>query len=64
VRVYEDRVLRRVFGSKTEEVTGEWRRLDDKELYALYSSPSITRVIKTEIGRACSTYAGKVYAAF
>jgi hypothetical protein len=39
-------VLRRIFGPKRDEVTGEWRRLHDKELYALYSSPNIIRVIK------------------
>jgi hypothetical protein len=40
-------VLRRIFGPKREEVTGEWRRLHNKELYALYSSPNIIRVIKS-----------------
>ena len=64
LRVYENKVLRRIFGPKRDAVTGEWRRLNNKELYALYSSPSITRVIKTEMGRACSTYAGKLHAAF
>jgi hypothetical protein len=39
-------VLRRIFGPKRDEVTGEWRRLHNKELYALYSSPNIIRVIK------------------
>jgi hypothetical protein len=39
-------VLRRIFGHKRDEVTGEWRRLHNKELYALYSSPNILRVIK------------------
>jgi hypothetical protein len=38
-------VLRRTFGPKRDEVTGEWRRLHNKELYALYSSPNIIRVI-------------------
>jgi hypothetical protein len=38
-RVFENRVLRRIFGPKRDEVTGEWRRLLNKELYALYSSP-------------------------
>jgi hypothetical protein len=41
------RVLRRIFGPKRDEITGEWRRLHNKELYALYSSPSIIRVIKS-----------------
>jgi hypothetical protein len=40
-------VLRRIFGPKRDEVTGEWRRLQNKELYALYSSPNIIRVIKS-----------------
>jgi hypothetical protein len=40
-------VLRRIFGPKRDEVTGEWRRLHNKELYALYSSPNIIRMIKT-----------------
>jgi hypothetical protein len=46
LRVFENRVLRRIFGPKREEVTGEWRRLHNKELYALYSSTNIIRVIK------------------
>jgi hypothetical protein len=40
-------VLRRIFGPKRDEVTGEWRRLHNKELYALYSSPNFIRVIKS-----------------
>jgi hypothetical protein len=40
-------VLRRIFGPKRDEVTGEWRRLHNKELYALYSSTNIIRVIKS-----------------
>jgi hypothetical protein len=46
LRVFENRVLRRIFRLKRDEVTGEWRRLHNKELYALYSSPNITWVIK------------------
>jgi hypothetical protein len=59
LRFFESRVLRRIFGPKRDEVTGEWRRLRDEELYAVYSSANIIRVIKikkTEMGRACSTY--------
>jgi hypothetical protein len=44
--VFENRVLRRIFGSKRDEVTAEWRRLLNEELYDLYSSPNIIRVIK------------------
>jgi hypothetical protein len=40
-------VQRRIFGLKRDEVTGEWRRLQNKQLYALYSSPNIIRVIKS-----------------
>jgi hypothetical protein len=43
--VFEDRVLRRIFGPKRDEVTGEWRRLLNEELRNLYSSPSIIRII-------------------
>jgi hypothetical protein len=46
LRVSENRVLQRVFGLKRDEVTGEWRRLHKDELYDLYSSPNISRVIK------------------
>jgi PAS domain-containing protein len=45
-RVFENRVLRRIFGPKRDEVTGEWRQLHNKELHDLYSSPSIIRIIK------------------
>ena len=40
-------MLRRVFGSKRDEVTGEWRKLHNAELNGLYSSPSIVRVVKS-----------------
>jgi hypothetical protein len=43
--VTEDRV-RRIFGPKREQVAGDWRRLQNEELYDLYFSPNITRVIK------------------
>jgi hypothetical protein len=46
LRVFENRVLRRIFGPKRDEVTGEWRELHNKELHDLYASPSIIRIIK------------------
>jgi hypothetical protein len=51
LRVFENKVLRRIFGPKRDEVTGEWRRLRNKVRYALYSSPNIIRVIKSRILR-------------
>jgi hypothetical protein len=45
--VFENRVLRRIFGPKREEVTGDWRRLHNEELHNLYASPNIIRVIKS-----------------
>jgi hypothetical protein len=57
LRVFENRVLRRIFGPETDEATGKWRRLHNKELCALYSSPNIL-VIKSRRLRwavACST---------
>ena len=50
--VFENKVLRRIFGPKRDEVTGECRRLHKEELCALHSSPNV-------IGRACSTYGVK-----
>jgi hypothetical protein len=46
--VFENRVLRRIFGPKRDEVTGEWRKLHNKELHDLYSSPSMIRIIKSK----------------
>jgi hypothetical protein len=45
--VFENRVLRRIFGPKRDEVTGGWRKLHNVELHNLFSSPSITRMIKS-----------------
>jgi hypothetical protein len=45
--VFENRVLRRIFGPKRDEVTGEWRKLHNEELHDLYSLPSIIRIIKS-----------------
>jgi hypothetical protein len=47
LRVFENRVLRRLFGPKRDKVTGEWRKLHDEELNDLYCSPNIVRVIKS-----------------
>jgi hypothetical protein len=46
LRVFENRVLRRIFGLKRDEVTGDWRKLRNEELHNLYSSPSMIRKIK------------------
>jgi hypothetical protein len=46
LRVFENRVLRRIFGPKRDEVTGGWRKLHNEELRDLYTSPSIVGVIK------------------
>jgi hypothetical protein len=45
--VFENRVLRSVFGPKRDEVTGEWRKLHKEELNYLYSLPNIVRVVKS-----------------
>ena len=47
LRVFEYRALRRIFGPKRDEVTGEWRKLHNEELNDLYCSPNIVRVIKS-----------------
>jgi hypothetical protein len=46
LKVFENRVLRKIFGPKRDEVTGEWRKLHNKGLRDLYSLPSIIRIIK------------------
>jgi hypothetical protein len=45
--MFENRVLRRIFGPKRDEVTGGWRKLHNEELHIVYSSPSIIRMIKS-----------------
>jgi hypothetical protein len=45
--VFVNRALRRIFGPKRDEVTGGWRKLHNEELHSLYTSPDITRVIKS-----------------
>ena len=61
LRVFENRMLRRVFVPKRDEVTGEWRKLHNEELSDLYSLPNILRVVKiekNEMGGACGAYGG------
>jgi hypothetical protein len=59
LRMFKNRVLRRIFGPKMEEVTGEWRRVHNEELHDLLSSPNITggeQIKKNKMGGACGTY--------
>jgi hypothetical protein len=61
LRVFETRVLRRIFGPKRDEVTGEWRKLHN-ELHNLYSSPNVIRndqAKEDEMGRVCSMNGGE-----
>jgi hypothetical protein len=46
LKLFENRVLRRILGPKRNEVTGEWRRLHNEKLYDLYFSPNIIQVLK------------------
>ena len=62
LRVFENRMLRRIFGLERDRVTGEWRKLHNEELNSLYSSPNIVRgdkIEKNEMGGACGTYGGR-----
>jgi len=47
VRVFENKIRRRIFGPMTDDVKGEWRKLHNEELHILYSSPDIIRQIKS-----------------
>jgi len=61
LRVFENRVLRRVFGPKRDAVTEEWRKLHNEELSGLYSLPNIVQVVKSRRMRrvgACGAYGG------
>ena len=58
LRVFQNTVLRKIFGPKREEVRGEWRRLHNEELYNTYSSQNIIHVVlmkKNVVGGACDT---------
>ena len=61
LRVFENRMLTGVFGRKRDEGSWEWRRLHNKELYGVYSSPNVIRVIKSrrQMGRTYGTYGGE-----
>jgi hypothetical protein len=62
LRVFENRVLRRIFGPKRDEVAGGWRKRRNDELHNLYSSPSTIRIIKVkkdEMGGTCNTNWGE-----
>jgi hypothetical protein len=49
MRVFENRVLRRIFGPKTDKIIGEWRKLHNEELHDVYSSPNIMQMIKSKM---------------
>jgi hypothetical protein len=57
--VFENRVLRRIFGPKRDEMTGEWRKLHNEELRDLFSSPSIIKIIKSRRMR-CKGHAARM----
>jgi hypothetical protein len=57
LRVFENKVVRRTFGPKRDEVTGEWRKLHNEELHILYSSPNIIRQIKSRRVKWAGHYA-------
>ena len=56
LRLFENNVLRKIFGAKGDEITGEWRKLHNSELHALCSSPNIIRNLKSKRLRWARTY--------
>jgi hypothetical protein len=59
LRMFENRELRRIFGPKGDEATGEWRKLHNEELNDLYCSPNIVRVIKSCSGHVARMREGR-----
>ena len=58
--MFENRVLRRVFGPKRDKITGEWRKLHNEELSDLFSLPNVVWVVKSRrMGRTCGAYGGR-----
>jgi hypothetical protein len=53
LRVFKNRVLRKIFGPKRDDVTGEWRKLHNEKLHILYSFPDIIRQMKSRRGEEC-----------
>ena len=68
LRVSENRMLRRIFGPKRDEVTGDWRKLHNEELYGLYSSPTIVQVMTSRrirwTGHIACMGRGEVYTGY
>jgi len=67
LRVFKNKVLRRIFGPKRDEVTGEWRKLHNEKLNDLCTSPNIVRVIKSRIvlvGHVACMGRGEAYTVF
>jgi hypothetical protein len=68
LKVFENRVLRRIFGPKRDEVTGEWRKLHNEELNDLYCSPDTIRVTKsrrmTKVGHVARRGGEEVHTGF
>jgi hypothetical protein len=66
--VFENKVLRRIFGPKSDNVTGEWRRLHNGELCDLYSSPNVIQVINSRrmrwVGHVARMGTGEVHTGF
>jgi hypothetical protein len=56
LRVFENRVPRRIFGPKRDEGTGGWRELYNEEPHNLYPSPDVIKMIKSRVGGACSAH--------